>query len=114
MAISELTLHHVLQTYSRQERLGQAQRARLRSEPACATTSDPVSLSCAGRKVQWLGHMAERIVEHRHPDLPRAQRTERVRTTAGELLARHGHQVLDDEVTPEALEDLLRSLYLAG
>lgn len=111
MSISEFTLHNVLRTYSRQERMGQAQRARPRSA-APAPTADQVNLSTAGRKIQWIGQLAAEVVDRRNPGLPADERSDRVRNTADALVARHREEVGNDGLSIESLEARLRPLYL--
>ncbi len=111
MGISEFTVHNVLRTYSRQEHLGRVQRAKPRGAPP-VQTADQVSLSTSGQKVQWLGQFAAEIVDRQHPNTIGEERTERVRSTKDELLGRHGEEVGDDRMTPEAFAYHLRSVYL--
>jgi len=111
MTISEFTLHNVLRTYSRQDRLGKVQRAQVRTGQA-VQSADQVSLSQAGRKIQWVGQFAAEVVDRRHPDLNPDERAERVRGTADALVARHRDAIGDDGLGTEALEARLRPLYL--
>jgi len=110
MSISEFTLHNVLRTYSRQERMGQAQRVRPRNSPP-APTADQVSLSTAGRKIQWVGQFAAEVVDRRHPNLTADERSDRVRNTADALVARHRDEIGDDGLSAESFEAQLRPLY---
>jgi len=111
MTISEFTLHNVLRTYSRQDRLGKAQKAQARTGQA-TRSSDQVSLSPAGRKIQWLGQFAAEVVDRRQPDLSADERSDRIRSTADALVARHREAISDDSLGSEALEAQLRALYL--
>ena len=112
MGISEFTLHNVLRTYARQDRLGKIQKIRTAATTApTPIPTDPVSLSTTGRKVQWVGQLAAEVVDRRHPTLDRDTRSTRVRNTQQELLERHKDEVEDDLVSPEAFETRLRPLY---
>ncbi|MBE0618491.1 MAG: hypothetical protein IH608_11280 [Proteobacteria bacterium] len=112
MSISEFTLHNVLRTYSRQERIGQVQRARPRGT-APATSGDQVSLSVAGRKIQWIGQLAAEVVSQRQPGLSADERSDLVRTTADALVARHRDEIGEDGLSAEAFESRLRATYLS-
>lgn len=111
MSISEFALHNVLRTYTRQERLGQAQRALHRGTPPSAS-GDQLLLSAAGRKIQVAGQIAVELVDRRHPGLVPEDRAERIRETADALVARHREHIGDDALRPEAFAALLRPLYL--
>lgn len=111
MGISEFTVHNVLRTYSRQERLGQVNRSRAKSAAAPAST-DRVSLTSTGQKVQSVGLLAAEVVDRRHPELPPEDRKIQARRTQDELLKRHEGDILDDTVSPKDLEARLRPLYL--
>ncbi|MDF1555047.1 MAG: hypothetical protein P1P84_18400 [Deferrisomatales bacterium] len=111
MGISEFALHNVLRTYARQDRLGKVQKVRTAAAQTPPTPTDQVSLSSAGRKVQWVGQLAAEVVDRHHPVLDDDARSARVRTTQQELLERHRDEVGDDHVTPEAFEARLRPLY---
>jgi hypothetical protein len=112
MTISEFTLHNVLRTYSRQDRLGKVQKAQARAGQATRST-DQVSLSLAGRKIQLVGQLAAEVVDRRHPDLASDERSDRVRSTADTLVARHRDAIADDSLGTEGLEARLRPLYLS-
>ncbi len=112
MSISEFALHNVLRTYSRQERIGQVSRARLPATAGPPRTSDQVSLSPVGQKVAVLGQLAAEVVDRRHPELAGEDRSDRVRATMDELLARHRGEVGNAALSPQALEATLRPLYL--
>jgi len=112
MTISEFTLHNVLRTYSRQDRLGKVQKAQVRAGGQTARTADQVSLSPAGRKIQWVGQFAAEVVDRRNPDLAPDERSDHVRSTADALVARHREAIADDSLGTEDLEARLRPLYL--
>jgi len=111
MTISEFTLHNVLRTYSRQDRLGKVQQAQVRTGQT-VRSADQVSLSQAGQKIQWVGQFAAEIVDRRNPDLTPDDRSDRVRSTADALVARHRDAIADDALGTETLEARLRPLYL--
>ncbi|MBI5016506.1 MAG: hypothetical protein HZB55_13585 [Deltaproteobacteria bacterium] len=111
MGISEFAVHNVLRTYNRQERVGRIPRRT--SEASQASRSpDQLTLSATARKAQWIGQFAAQVVDGRQPNLPPEQRSEQVRSTTDELIARHGEELRDESVTPEDLDALLRPLYL--
>lgn len=111
MGISEFALHNVLRTYSRQEKLGRVQRAKV-GRGTSARTGDQVSLSTTGQKVQWVGHLAGEVVDRQYQDLTTEERSERVRSKKEELLERHRDEIGSDAMTPGAFEARLVSLYL--
>ena len=111
MGISAFAVHNVLRTYSRQERLGQAQRPAPRA-PQRTSAPDQVSLSPAAQKTQLLGHLAAEIVDLRFPGAPPEERSTRIRSTKEGLLARHRDEVADEGLTSEQMEKELRPLYL--
>ena len=111
MGISEFTLHNVLRTYSRQERLGGVHRSRTRAG-AAAVSADQVSLSPAGRKIQWVGSLAAELADRQGVDLSADERAAMVRSTTRELLARHRDEIDQDSVSPPVFEARLRTLYL--
>jgi hypothetical protein len=111
MGLSEFAVHNVLRTYSRQERLGSVQKSKAKSAAAPRST-DQVSLSPTGRKIQWLGSLATEVVDRRYPDLTGEERATRVRSTKKELLARHRAEIGQDAVSAEELEARLRPVYL--
>lgn len=111
MSISELTLHNVLRTYSRQERLGQMHRVR-GGGATPARSADLLTLSPGAQKAAWMGQLAAQVVERQLPDLGPEERPARVQSTKAELLARHRDELGDDTLSLEALEERLRSLYL--
>lgn len=111
MGISEFTVHNVLRTYSRQDRLGKVQKARAKPQ-APPPSSDRVSLSATGQKVQWLGQLAAEVVDRQEPGLAPDQRAVRARQKQDELVERHGPEVRDDKVSAQALEARLRPVYL--
>ena len=112
MGISEFTVHNVLRTYARQERLGKVQQLQAKTAPGPTRTADQVSLSPAGHKVRVLGQLAAEVVDRRFPDAAPDTRLAKVRTTRDELLARHRDEVADERLTPEAFEARLSALYL--
>jgi len=111
MGISEFAVHNVLRTYSRQERLGRAQRPR-EGAASPARSSDQVTLSAAARKVQWISQFAAEVVDARYPTLPPEERQAQVRSVGDEILARHRDELSDDGLHPEAFEGRLRRLYI--
>ena len=111
MSISEFTLHNVLRTYSRQERLGSVHRAKTRRIASSAST-DRVSLSPMARKIQSIGSLSAEVVDRQHPDLSPDERSALVRSTKEELLAQYRDEIGYDAVSPEALEARLRLQYL--
>jgi hypothetical protein len=110
MGISQLAVHNVLRTYSRQERLGRVHRAREGTMPP-GRSLDHVTLSSSARKAQWLTHFATELVSHQNPHLSAGETATRAGTLAEELLSHHRDEVADDGFTPEAFESALRSLY---
>ena len=109
MSITELAIHNVLRTYSRQDRLGRLQKATL---TAPAIGGDKLDLSSKAQKMALIGKTAEDIVTERFPGLADDQKQEMVRTATGELLASHQTAVEDKSVTPDSFEEQLRSIYL--
>lgn len=110
MGISEFTVHNVLRTYSRQERLGQIHKAK--ANTSVRGSGDRVSLTSTGQKLQWIGHLAAEVVEQRHAGLGPEEWSVKVRSTKEELLRRHHDEISEDSVTPGAFEEHLRALYL--
>jgi hypothetical protein len=111
MGISEFAVHNVLRTYNRQERVGRIPRSKPEASQV-SRSPDQLTVSAAARKTQWIGQFATQVVDARHPDLPPEERTDRIRSTKDELVARHGGDLRDEALTPEALEARLRPLYL--
>ncbi|GAB4257858.1 MAG: hypothetical protein Kow0092_05090 [Deferrisomatales bacterium] len=111
MGLSEFNVHNVLRTYSRQERLARVQRTRPKAAGPTAT-ADRVSLSPAGRKVQWLGQFAGELVDREHPELAPEERATAVRRTQDDLLHRHREELASDSISPEGFEARLRHRYL--
>ena len=111
MGISEFALHNVLRTYTRQDRLGKLQKVKAAAAPAPEPT-DKVSLSAAGRKVQWVGQLAAELVDRRHPALDADARSVQVRNTKQEFLERHQKELGDANMPLEALKARLRPLYV--
>lgn len=112
MSISEFTLHNVLRTYSRQERIGHMARARPPTAAGPTGASDQVTLSPLGQKVSALGQLAAEVVDRRHPGLPAEERADQVRTTLDELMNRHQDEVGSRAVSVQTLEAILRPRYL--
>ncbi len=112
MGISEFTVHNVLRTYARQEKLARVQKIKTRPASKPAGAADQVSLSQAGRKIQWLGQFAGELVARQHPDLNGDAAADRVRRTREDLLSRHRDEVMDETLPPEAFEARLRAMYL--
>ena len=112
MGISEFTVHNVLRTYARQDRLARVQK--IKNRPASKPTGavDQVSLSQAGRKIQWLGQFAGELVARQHPELDGDAAADKVRRTRDDLLSRHRDEVLDESLPPETFEARLRAIYL--
>jgi hypothetical protein len=111
MGVSEFAVHNVLRTYSRQEQLGRAQRAKVRGV-TLARTSDQVSLSPTGQKVQWVGNFAAQLVDRQNQDLAPEERAWRIRDTKDDLLDRHRDELGNDAESPGAFEARLASIYL--
>ncbi len=112
MGISQFTVHNVLRTYARQDRLGKVQRPKAKAAPSAAPSGDRVNLSPTAQKVQWVGSLASQMVERDHPDLDPDARQAKVRDTRDRLVARHRNEIADDRVTVQDLEARLRALYL--
>ena len=111
MGISEFTVHNVLRTYSRQEGIGRAQKAR---PPVAGATrsSDQVTLSPTAKKAQWLGQLAAEVVDGQDRNLPPEERAARIREAKDELLSSHKDEVRNDGLTPEVFEARLRQQHL--
>lgn len=110
MGISEFAVHNVLRTYSRQEGIGRAQRAK--SSATVLQPTDQVTLSATGRKAQWLGQLAVELVDGRGENLAAEERSAQLRATKDNLFSRHKDDVANEGVSPEDFETSLRALYL--
>lgn len=108
MSITELAIHNVLRTYSRQDRLGRIQRPR----SASAQPSDKLDLSDKAQKLAVVGRTADEIVTRSFPALDGAQREQFVRGQVADLMKKHAGEVEDKNVAPDALEERLRAAYL--
>jgi hypothetical protein len=110
MSITEFTVHNVLRTYSRQDRLGRVQKQTRGS--TVDTPTDQVTLSSKGQKLQGIQQLASEVVGRNHPDLEGRDREEAVRRQTDTLLTNHQKEVEDERITPEALTQTLRGRYL--
>ena len=112
MGISQFTVHNVLRTYARQDRLGKVQRPKVSARAGAVPTADRVNLSPTAQKVQWVGNLAAALVDRNEPGIDPDARQARIRSTRDELLSRHRDDIADDGVPPQELEARLRALYL--
>lgn len=109
MSITELAIHNVLRTYSRQDRLGRLQRPR----PASATvTADKLDLSPKAQKLAALGRTAEEMVTAGNQNVEGADRENLVRRQVAELVKKHGAELENQTVAPDAFAESLKSAYL--
>ena len=109
MSITELAVHNVLRTYSRQDRIGRIQSQRKASAEGA---SDKVDLSPAAQKISVLGKVASDIVTAKFPEASEKQRAALVRPQSDLLLRSHAGEVEDPKVSSEKLEQRLRATYL--
>lgn len=110
MSITELAIHNVLRTYSRQDRLGRLQRPRPASTSASA---DKLDLSPKAQKLAVLGRTAEEMVARGNPSAQGNERDDLVRGQVAELMKKHGGELESPAVTPESLEESLKAVYLS-
>lgn len=108
MSITELAIHNVLRTYSRQDRLGRIQRPR----SGAASPSDKLDLSDKAQKFAAVGRTADEIVSRRFPAIEGEARETRLREQVANLVKNHAGEIEDKAVAPDALEEKLRSIYL--
>lgn len=109
MSITELAIHNVLRTYSRQDRLGRLQRPRAASS---ASATDKLDLSPKAQKLAVLGRTAEEIVTRGSPKAQGTEREELVRRQLSDLVSKHGGDLDNQSVTPDKLEESMKAAYL--
>lgn len=109
MSITELAIHNVLRTYSRQDRLGRLQRPRAAS---VAVSADKLDLSPKAQKLAVVGRTAEELVARGNPGAEGADREELVRGQVAELMKKHLGEIENQAVTPDSLEENLKAAYL--
>ena len=109
MSITELAIHNVLRTYSRQDRLSKIQRPRATGGSAAA---DKLTLSPEAQKMASAGRVADETVSARFPALTGTGRDEMVQKQTQDILRTNGADVENKSVTPDAFEAKLRQTYL--
>jgi len=113
MVISEFAVHNALRTYSRQEKLGKVQKARsLREDPA--EIKDRLALSATGQKVQFINKLASELAEKNDGDPDSEETPSRASKLVDDLMFRHKAEIVNEGITPEDFEALIRPLYRDG
>lgn len=109
MSITELAIHNVLRTYSRQDRLGKLQRPGTAS---AARTSDKLDLSSKSQKLAALGRVADEFVSQRFPEISGDRRADLVRRQTDNLIMSHLGEIENQALNPSEFEDGLKAAYL--
>lgn len=105
MGITDLAIHNVLRTYSKQDRLGKLQRPR----QAAPVTGDKLDLSAKAQKFAVIAKASEEIVTNRFPTLSGEARQEMIRRNTQNLLEEFSGELEDKGVTPENLQERVQA-----
>jgi hypothetical protein len=109
MGISDLAVHNVLRTYSRQDRLAKLSRQTTKSPPPA---SDKVVLSPKAQKFALLGRIADELVSLDDPEGGDNSRQEKIHGHTQGMFEHFKEELENASISPEEFEAQLREKFI--